>query len=93
MRYWPIVLEKAQKLRSAGVRGIRVEVWHDSSELALRVTMPPSTAVRFTPSTGAARSTGCNGITALMEFGTTGSSCEAGGPGATDRTRAISQRG
>ncbi len=29
--YWAIVLEKAQKLHSAGVRGIRVEVWHDSS--------------------------------------------------------------
>jgi hypothetical protein len=28
--YWAIVLEKAQKLHSAGVRGIRVEVWHDS---------------------------------------------------------------
>jgi hypothetical protein len=30
MRYWPIVLEKVQKLHSAGVRGIRVEAWYDS---------------------------------------------------------------
>jgi len=28
--YWAIVLEKVQKLHSAGVRGIAVEVWYDS---------------------------------------------------------------
>jgi hypothetical protein len=28
--YWAIVLEKAQKLYDAGVRGVMVEVWYDS---------------------------------------------------------------
>jgi hypothetical protein len=31
-----IVLEKAQKLHSAGVRGIRVEVWYSSQGERIR---------------------------------------------------------